>query len=104
MTITLSKNDFVYNGSAQKPTVTVADGDTTLTQGNGKDVTVTFTTDTTNVGAKTATIAGNSVYNSTTKAFYTGSKAMQYRINNAKLIFNVASNSGTISGSEALFV
>ena len=102
--ITLSAENFVYNAAAQKPTVTVKDGSTTLTQGSGKDVTVSFTSDTTNVGDKTATIAGNSVYNSTTKAFYTGNTTKAYHINNASITFNVASNSGTISGTSPLYV
>ena len=55
-TITLSATSFTYNGSAQTPTVTVKDGETTI---DPSEYTVTMTTDVTNVGEKTVTINDN---------------------------------------------
>ena len=55
-TIVLSATSFTYNGSAQTPTVTVKDGETTI---DPSEYTVTMTTDVTNVGEKTVTINDN---------------------------------------------
>ncbi len=53
--VTLSPTEFTYNGQSQKPTVTVKlkDG-TVLTE--GVDFTMTYSSDTTNVGEKDATV------------------------------------------------
>ena len=55
-TIELSATSFTYNGSAQTPTVTVKDGETTI---DPSEYTVTMTTDVTNAGPKTVTITDN---------------------------------------------
>ena len=64
---TFEDAEFVYDGTAKTPTVTVKDGSTTLT--SGTDYTVSYASNT-NVGTATATITGANVYNSTTKAYY----------------------------------
>ncbi len=55
-TIELNATSFTYDGSAQAPTVTVKDGETTI---DPSEYTVTMTTDVTNVGEKTVTINDN---------------------------------------------
>ncbi len=55
-TIELSATSFTYNGSAQTPTVTVKDGETTI---DPSEYTVSMTTDVTNAGPKTVTISDN---------------------------------------------
>ena len=55
-TITLSATSFTYNGSAQTPTVTVKDGETTIPSG---EYTVGYPTDATSAGQKTVTISDN---------------------------------------------
>lgn len=60
LTITLSATEFTYNGSEQKPTVTVKDGETTLTQDT--DYTLTYSTGSTVVGSYFITITGTDNY------------------------------------------
>ena len=69
-TATLYPNSFVYNGSAQKPTVTVADGETLLTE--GVDYVITWPANCTDVGEKAIliTFIGN----------YNGTAALRYEI------------------------
>ena len=75
-TLTLSQDTFTYNGQSQKPGVTVKMGGTTLVE--GKDYTVTYSDDTTNVGTVTVTVTG--------KGNYTDTKGpATYTINPAKL-------------------
>ena len=71
-TIELSATSFTYNGSAQTPTVTVKDGETTI---DPSEYTVTMTTDVTNAGPKTVTISDNEGGN------YTVSGSATYTIN-----------------------
>lgn len=57
---TLSATAFSYNGTEQKPTVTVTDGGTTLVK--DKDYTLAFPDDMINQGTKTITIKGTGNY------------------------------------------
>ena len=100
LTITANQTDFVYNGSAQGPTITVKDGNTTLTSGTDYSI---IGASSTNVGSYNATITGSSVYNTTTKAYYTGSTTKAYNINNATLTFDATTNGGSISGTTPLY-
>ena len=72
--MTLDKKGFTYDGSEQKPTVTVTLGDKTLTEDT--DYTVSFSGDTTNVGEVTVTIKGTGNYTGEATASYTIEKAM----------------------------
>ena len=96
---TTSPASKIYTGGALTfDTLTVKDGNTTLT--SGTDFAVSYA-DNTNVGTATATISGRSVYNSTTKAYYTGTTTKTFTINNFKLIFNPGD--GTLSGTSPLY-
>ena len=69
MSLTLSDTSLEYDGSAKEPTVTVKDGNTTLT--NGTDYTVSYSNNV-NLGTATATITG--------KGNYSGSKTANFTI------------------------
>ena len=99
-TNTVSPTSYIYDGTAKTPTPTVKDGSTTLT--SGTDYTVTYS-ENTNVGTAAATITGKNVYNSTTKAYYTGTATVNYYINNAKITWD-ANDCGTISGTSPAYV
>lgn len=71
LTITLSATSFTYNGSEQKPTVIVKDGETTLTVIT--DYTLTYSEGSTEVGSYNVTITG--------AGNYTGSINKTYVIN-----------------------
>ena len=71
LTITLSATTFTYNGNEQKPTVTVKDGGTTLTQGT--HYTLSWPAASTAVGSYSITITGT--------GNYTGSVSKTYVIN-----------------------
>ena len=89
-TLTISPIDAVtYNGLAQTPTVTVKDGNTTLTEGT--DYTVSYS-DNTNAGMATVTITG--------KGNYTGTKTANFTINKAPL--TVTAQSYTITQGDPL--
>ncbi|MBQ6477088.1 MAG: InlB B-repeat-containing protein [Bacilli bacterium] len=90
-TITTS---YIYDGNSHCPTPIVKDGSTTLT--NNTDYTYACNNNT-NVGTATLTITGKNVYNSTTKAYYTGTTTINFNINNATLTFNA--NAGTGGGT-----
>ena len=59
-TVTLDKNSFTYDGSEQKPTVTVKLGGKTLTADT--HYTVTYSGDGINVGSYSVTVAGDGTY------------------------------------------
>lgn len=71
LTVTLSATSFTYNGSEQKPTITVKDGETTLTLDT--DYTLTWPDASTAVGSYSVTITGT--------GNYTGSVDKTYVIN-----------------------
>lgn len=66
---TMDKTEFTYNGEAQKPTVSVAEG-RKLTEGT--DYTVTYPEASTNAGSYTVTVTG--------KGNYTGTVELSYKI------------------------
>lgn len=68
-TVELNQNSFTYNGSEQKPTVTVKLGNQTLTENT--DYTVTYDGDTTNAGTVKVTVTGTGSYSGTVTATYT---------------------------------
>ena len=100
LTKSVSPTSYIYDDNDKEPSTIVKDGNNTLTRGT--DYTVTYTNNH-NVGTATATITGAGVYNSTTKAYYTGSAGVNFAINNAKITFNT-NNCGTISGTSPVYV
>ena len=80
-TATLSKSSYTYTGSANKPTVTVKNGSTTLK--SGTDYTVAYKNNT-NAGTATVTITG--------KGSYTGTITKTFKITAASL------SKATVSG------
>ena len=66
--VTLAPTEFVYNAQEQKPTVTVKDGSTVLTEGTDYDLTYT---DAVNAGTVTVTATGKGNYTGTNTATYT---------------------------------
>ena len=105
LTITASPAGKIYTGNALTYTILkLEDGETTLTANT--DYSVAYTNNIeisyTNADKATATITGKNVYNSTTKAFYTGTTTKTFFINNATVTFD--ENTGTLSGTGTLFV
>ena len=84
-TISLATTSYSFDGTAKKPSVTVKDGTTTLT--NGTDYTVSYSNNT-NAGTATATITG--------KGNYTGTASKTFTIN-AKSISSTSVTLGTTS-------
>jgi len=72
--VELSTTTFTYNGNAQKPTVTVTKGETTLVENT--DYTLTFTADSTNAGAKSVTVTGTGDYSGEVELNYTIERAV----------------------------
>lgn len=73
LTVTLNKSSFVYNGSVQKPEVTVKDGNEELTENT--DYTITWPTNCTDAGSKTITITGKGGYDGTITKTYSITQA-----------------------------
>ena len=69
ISLTLDKDSFIYNGSAQKPVVTAKMNDTELAD---TDYTVTYPTDMTNIGTKVLKVEGH--------GNFTGEKELPYTI------------------------
>ena len=69
---TLNQTEFTYNGSEQKPTVSVADGSNLA---EGTDYTVTYPEASTNAGSYKVTVTG--------QGNYTGTVELSYKINPA---------------------
>lgn len=69
---TLNQTEFTYNGEAQKPTVSVAEG---RNLAEGTDYTVTYPDASTNAGSYKVTVTG--------KGNYTGTVELSYKINPA---------------------
>lgn len=72
--ITLSANSYVYNGNEKKPSVTVRDDSTVLTE--GEDYTVTYS-DNINAGTASVTITGIGNYTGEVSKTFTIKKAEQ---------------------------
>ena len=84
-TISLATTSYTYDGTTKKPSVTVKDGSTTLT--NGTDYTVSYSNNT-SAGTATVTITG--------KGNYTGTASKTFTIN-AKSISSTTVTLGTTS-------
>ena len=72
--VTLSTESVTYSGAAQKPAVTVKQGETTLTEGTDYDVAYS-TTDFTNAGTVKITVTGKGNYEGTVEKTYTIAQA-----------------------------
>ena len=66
--VSLDKAQFSYNGTLNKPSLTVSCGDKTLSEGS--DYTVNWPSDMTSVGMKEVTVTGKGNYTGTLKATY----------------------------------
>ncbi|MCR5539965.1 MAG: MBG domain-containing protein [Ruminococcus sp.] len=91
MTITISPASCTYDGTAKKPTVIVADGDTVLE--NGTDYTVAYSSNT-NAGTAKVTITG--------KGNYTGSASKNFTISAkdmSELAITLSASSYTYDGT-----
>ena len=82
LSIELSETEYTYDGSEKTPTAVVKDGDTVLTAGT--DYTISYTNNI-NAGTATATITMSNAYNSTTRAYYSGSTDLNFTINKQKV-------------------
>ena len=97
LTVSLSADNYTYDGSEKKPTVTVKDPDLNKTLTSGTDYTVSYT-DNKNVG--------NATVNITFKGNYTGSKSAGFTISKASAkpisdcTVTLSSKSFTYDGSE----
>lgn len=88
-TVTLSQNEFIYDGTAKTPSVTVAFGETTLIE--NIDYTLTYTNQY-SAGTAVVTIAG--------MGNYTGSRSEQYKIIQLN---NIASADIVLSQTEFIY-
>lgn len=106
-TIELSNSSLVYNGTEQKPTATVKDGETTLVEGT--DYTLAYTN---NVNVGTATVTATGIGN------YSGTKTANFSITQADMVITVPTvkeglvyttqpqalaNAGTVEGGELMY-
>lgn len=91
-TLTLSKTNCIYDGTAQKPVVTLKDGTTTLR--NNTDYTVTYANNT-NVGTATVTVTGKGSYTGTKSTTFTikTTAGVQLTASNTSASFAAATNS-----------
>ncbi|MCQ2748845.1 MAG: hypothetical protein MJ246_02235 [Clostridia bacterium] len=70
--VSLSSTSYTYNGSSQKPSVTVTDNiNKKATLVNNTDYTISWPSDSTSVGTKTVTVTGKGNYNDSTSKTYT---------------------------------
>ena len=97
LTIEVEDKEFVYNGAAHTPTITVKDGTTTLAQGADKDFTVSYSN---NVDAGEATITLKSVSTS----FYDVSGTAKFTISPKPLTATVTADNKPYDGSETATV
>ena len=81
ITVSSSASSFTYNGTAQKPTITITDSitgsDSIATLTLNSEYATSFPSDVTSAGSKTVTITG--------KGNYTGSRTVTYTINTAQI-------------------
>ena len=87
-TVTLAKKEYTYNGKAQKPAVTVKDGNVKLT---AADYTVTYASGHTNTGTHKGTVE--------LKGNYSGSADISFKIVPAKVSLPVAKTGLTYNGA-----
>ncbi|MBR0273560.1 MAG: hypothetical protein IJQ59_05650 [Bacteroidaceae bacterium] len=106
-TINLGSTSLVYNGTEQKPAVTVKDGETTLVEGT--DYTLTYAN---NVNVGTATVTATGIGN------YTGTQTKEFSITQADMTITAPTakeglvyttqpqalaNAGTVEGGELFY-
>ena len=106
-TINLGSTSLVYNGTEQKPAVTVKDGETTLVEGT--DYTLTYAN---NVNVGTATVTDTGIGN------YTGTQTKEFSITQADMTITAPTakeglvyttqpqalaNAGTVEGGELFY-
>ena len=106
-TIQLASTSLVYNGTEQKPAVTVKDGETTLVEGT--DYTLTYAN---NVNVGTATVTATGIGN------YTGTQTKEFSITQADMTITAPTakeglvyttqpqalaNAGTVEGGELFY-
>ena len=96
--VTLSESEYVYNGSARKPTPTVVmtwDDGSSVTLSEGTDYTVSYS-DNTDAGTATVTITGTGNYGGTLNATFTikqktissSSSAAQVTLSKSECVYN----------------
>ena len=106
-TIQLASAELVYNGTEQKPTATVKDGDAVLVEGT--DYTLAYTN---NVNVGTATVTATGIGN------YTGTQTKEFAITKADMVITAPTvkeglvyttqaqalaNAGTVEGGELMY-
>ena len=103
--VTLSTEQVIYNGSEQRPTVTVKDGDVILTAGS--QYTVNYT-DNTNAGTATVTITGQGEYSGTaTKTFIIKPKPLtedMVYLSSTTYTYNTLQQKPTVTVSDQSFL
>ena len=103
--VTLSTEQVVYTGSEHRPTVTVKDGDKTLTPGN--EFSVSYT-DNTNAGTATVTITGQGEYSgTTTKTFIIKPKPLtedMVFLSSTSYTYNTLQQKPTVTVSDQSFL
>ena len=103
--VTLSTEQVVYTGSEHRPTVTVKDGDKTLTPGS--EFSVSYT-DNTNAGTATVTITGQGEYSgTTTKTFIIKPKPLtedMVFLSSTSYIYNTLQQKPTVTVSDQSFL
>lgn len=98
LTITLSKEQYTYDGTAKTPAITVKDGEVALV--NDVDYTINYSSNTT-AGTANVTITGKGVYNNTTKTSYSGTITKNFTIIKATPQVTLNAESGTANKSTA---
>lgn len=103
--VTLSTEQVVYTGSEHRPTVTVKDGDKTLTPGSEYSVSYT---DNTNAGTATVTITGQGEYSgTTTKTFIIKPKPLtedMVFLSSTSYVYNTLQQKPTVTVSDQSFL
>ena len=103
--VTLSTEQVVYTGSEHRPTVTVKDGDKTLTPGS--EFSVSYT-DNTNAGTATVTITGQGEYSgTTTKTFIIKPKPLtedMVFLSSTSYTYNTLQQKPTVTVSDQSFL
>ena len=103
--VTLSTEQVVYTGSEHRPTVTVKDGDKTLTPGS--EFSVSYT-DNTNAGTATVTITGQGEYSGTaTKTFIIKPKPLtedMVFLSSTSYTYNTLQQKPTVTVSDQSFL
>ncbi len=99
LTITLSADQYTYDGTAKTPTILVKDGEVTLT--NEVDYTINYSNNI-SVGEANVTITGKGIYNTTTKTSYSGIITKTFTIDKAIPQVTLSEESGTANKTTAV--